>query len=252
MTRQILESQRLDDTLEGISKRRIADRLEHVHQNAQRLLQPITVANPYAPKLTFPTHSLPARRDNRKYLGLIKAIALLHQCQREVKHSTVQSDTGESETIAYIDVTLHDIAIANRIAQKVLVKHHDITPQARQLFGLIRKMLVDDTGANSTDMLAFNRRALREYTGWSDWQVRTHLGELVELEYLRISQGKFGKEYVYELQDTHLLEALPGFAVTDVDALALELADDVTKKPKNGNKSPNLEVKFTNLEVFFA
>ena len=55
------------------------------HQNAQRLLKPLAVVNPYAPKLTFPAHTLRARRDHKKYLGLIRSMAFLHQYQREVK-----------------------------------------------------------------------------------------------------------------------------------------------------------------------
>ncbi|MCP4255192.1 MAG: hypothetical protein GY775_17650, partial [Candidatus Scalindua sp.] len=42
-------------------------------------------------------------------------------------------------------------------------------------------------------------REIREYTGWSDFQVKTHIRELEELEYLYSVSGKRGKEYVYEL-----------------------------------------------------
>ena len=41
-----------------------------------------------APQLTFPTKSLRSRRDHKKYLGLIKAIAFLKQKQRTVKEVT--------------------------------------------------------------------------------------------------------------------------------------------------------------------
>jgi hypothetical protein len=46
---------------------------------------------------------------------------------------------------------------------------------------------------------AFTRKSIREATGWSDWQVRTHAKELEELEYLKARSGTWGKEYVYEL-----------------------------------------------------
>jgi DNA primase len=45
----------------------------------------------------------------------------------------------------------------------------------------------------------FNRRQIREFSGWSDFQVRTHIAQLEELEYLYATTGKKGKEYVYEL-----------------------------------------------------
>jgi hypothetical protein len=218
-TRKILEVQRYAETIEGIVLRRRADRIRRVHQNVQRLLEPVVVANPYAPRLTFPAQSLQARRDNKKYLGLIKAVALLHQHQRETKTKTVLG-----ERLSYIEATLEDVAIANQIAKEVLAaRHGDVTPQARQLFARIRQMLLNGGGHEREETASFTRRRLREYTGWSDWQVKTHLGELVELEYLRVRQGAAGKEYVYELGDTHLLEALPGFGLTEVEALGAAL-----------------------------
>lgn len=47
---------------------------------------------------------------------------------------------------------------------------------------------------------AFARRDVREWTGWSDFQIKVHIRELEELEYLWTRQGKRGREYVYELR----------------------------------------------------
>ena len=51
-------------------------------RNAQRLLRPVEVLNPYAPSLTFTSGRTRNRRDHEKYLTLIDSIALLHQHQR--------------------------------------------------------------------------------------------------------------------------------------------------------------------------
>jgi len=40
---------------------------------------------------------------------------------------------------------------------------------------------------------------LREYTKWSDWQIRIHLKELTDLEYVAVSAGKNGLRYMYQL-----------------------------------------------------
>jgi hypothetical protein len=45
----------------------------------------------------------------------------------------------------------------------------------------------------------FTRRDIRSFAGWSDFQVKTHIKQLEELEYLYTVVGKKGKEYVYEL-----------------------------------------------------
>ena len=53
-----------------------------LHRNAQRLLEPLPVVNPFADALTFLDDKTRTRRDHVKYLTLIRAIALLHQHQR--------------------------------------------------------------------------------------------------------------------------------------------------------------------------
>jgi len=45
----------------------------------------------------------------------------------------------------------------------------------------------------------FSRRDVRQYTGWSDAQVKRHLHKLEELEYLIIHRGERGQSFVYEL-----------------------------------------------------
>ncbi len=85
MTERILQKQREQETLEGLIKKTEAERIIKRHHNAQRLLRPLQVINPYAEHLTYPSESLRARRDHKKYLSLIKAIAFIHQYQREIK-----------------------------------------------------------------------------------------------------------------------------------------------------------------------
>jgi hypothetical protein len=36
---------------------------------------------------------------------------------------------------------------------------------------------------------------IREHTGWTDWQIRAHIRQLEELEYLHVRMGSRGKEY---------------------------------------------------------
>ena len=40
---------------------------------------------------------------------------------------------------------------------------------------------------------------IRETMDWSDWQIKTHIKQLEELEYLHIRIGSQGKEYAYAL-----------------------------------------------------
>jgi DNA primase len=45
----------------------------------------------------------------------------------------------------------------------------------------------------------FSRRDVRQYTAWSDAQVKRHLHKLEELEYLIVHRGERGQSFVYEL-----------------------------------------------------
>ena len=98
-----------------------------LHRNAQRLLEPLTVVNPFAPQLTFVDGRTRTRRDHEKYLTLIDVVALLHQHQRERK-----TIARGGESLAYIEVTREDIAAANRLAAAVLGRSLDeLPPQTR-------------------------------------------------------------------------------------------------------------------------
>ena len=83
-----------------------AEGIRQKHHNAQRLLQPLQILNPYAEQLTFMTEYLRSRRDHTKYLGLIEAVAFLHQYQRPRKVIEV-----DEKQVEYVEVILKDIEI---------------------------------------------------------------------------------------------------------------------------------------------
>lgn len=196
-TRAIHERQRRRQTLDGLLADSHKAALAALHRNAQRLLRPIHVVNPYADQLTFVDHQTRTRRDHTKYLSLIRAIALLHQHQREVK--TVEH---RGQTLAYIEVTKADIAQANEIAHEVLGRTLDeLPPQTRRLVQLIRAMvreMAQAQGMSHTDV-RFTRKDIRQATGWSDNQLKVHCVRLVEMEYLLLHGGSRGHNLRYEL-----------------------------------------------------
>ena len=119
-----------------------------MHQNAQRLLRPLAVVNPYADRLTFLSDRTRTRRDHEKYLTLIDTIALLHQHQRPIRHAPAETAVL---TCAYIEVTLADIAAANRLAHEVLGRSLDaLPPQSRRLLGLIADWVRARTAAGGS------------------------------------------------------------------------------------------------------
>jgi DNA primase len=195
-TRAIHARQRAKRTLEGLRVRQEKQDVLALHRNAQRLLQPLAVVNPYADKLTFLDDRTRTRRDHEKYLTLIDTIALLHQHQRQIKTLT------ESErTVSYIEVTPDDIARATTLAHEVLGRSLDeLPPQTRRLLQLLQKMVGEQCAARSCKRaeVRFSRKDARDYTGFGDTQMKVHLGRLVDLE-LVLSHRGYAGGLTYEL-----------------------------------------------------
>lgn len=233
-TKAIHARQREARTLEGLIAKREREALRRLHQNAQRLLKPLDVLNPYARWLTFPDQTTRLRRDHEKYLTLSDTIALLHQHQRPVKTTT----RGE-QRIEYVEVTLDDIALANAIAHEVLGRSLDeLPPQTRRLLRLIDRFVATECKRQHVKRadLRFSRRRLREALVWGDTQLKIHLARLVEMEYLvahRAVRASFEYELVYEAPDGEEVLRFPGLA----DIEALKHAYDHARSGVNAERS---------------
>lgn len=194
-TQVIHARQREKQTLQGLLASHQQQTLTTLHQNAQRLLQPLNVVNPYAEQLTFLNDKTRTRRDHLKYLTLIRAIALLHQHQREVK--TVNH---HGQTLTYIEATTDDIRLANHIAHEVLGRTLDeLPPQTRRLLTLLQGWVEQRAAERTLPVreFRFTRREVREALAWGDTQLKLHLARLTELEYLGVHRR--GTTFEYEL-----------------------------------------------------
>ncbi|MFN7043159.1 MAG: CHC2 zinc finger domain-containing protein [Acidovorax temperans] len=217
-TEAIHARQRAKRTLAGLRARQDKAAVLTLHRNAQRLLRPLAVVNPYADQLTFLSDKTRTRRDHEKYLTLIDTIALLHQHQRPVK-----TLAGAHGGLDYIEVQPSDIAHANALAHAVLgVSLDELPPVTRRVLGEVVRLV---QGRMQTQQLPradirFSRKDVREASGMSDTQLRVHLERLVQLEYLLTHRGTRGQSFEYELlydgdgqQAAHLsglLEIAPG------------------------------------------
>ena len=232
-TAAIHRMQREEETFEGLKRKKKLKEIMEVHQNAQRLLKPVPILNPYAPRLTFLDDRTRTRRDHKKYLTLIRTIALLHQYQRPLK---------KRDDDQFIEVTLDDIEVANKIAHDILGRSLDeLSPQTRRLLSLIKKMI--EQKEPSRENTPFTRREVRLFTGWSQTQLKVHLDRLEELEYIiALRGGHRGMLYEYEL----LFDG-------DIDSPKLHLCGliDVEKLRKRA-QSDNYDAKLTGVKEEFA
>ena len=186
-TRAVQAAQRAAETLDGLVARAIRAEVVALHANAQRLLSPVAVVNPHAPSLSFSDRGTRARRDNAKYLGLVRAVALAHQHQRERKQVVV----GE-KTVTYIEATEADVAAVDRLCASVLGTTADeMSPATRRLLDALGGFVAARAEPS------FTRRELRDATGLGDSQLKVHLARLVDLEHLTVARA--GPATTYEL-----------------------------------------------------
>jgi DNA primase catalytic core len=241
-TQAIHAMQRKQQTLEGLLQNEDKKHRVQLHRNAQRLLKPLLVANPFAEQLTFIDDKTRTRRDHMKYLTLIRAIALLHQHQREVKRVN-----HNGQALEYIEATLADIEMANRLAHEVLGRTlEELPPQTCTLLGHIKAMV---TAACKQQGIAqehyrFSRRDVRTYSGWSDFQVKKHMTRLQELEYVLVHRGGRGQSFVYELlydgeldDDKHLM------GLIDIEKLRYDKKKEPPGTDKEPSSSPQVAAK---------
>jgi hypothetical protein len=197
-TAAIHARQRAAYTVDGRTTTTKRQQIVKLHQDAQRLLEPLPVVIPWADQLNFRHDQTRMRRDHAKYLSLIAAITLLHQHQRPKK--TRRSSEGQE--IEYLEATIEDAELANRLASEVMGQSLDaLLPQTRQLLALIDDHVAQRAqhAKKSRSMIRFTQRELRESFGWGDFQLRRHLTRLLELEYVLAYRTGVGNQRQYEL-----------------------------------------------------
>jgi DNA primase len=196
-TQAIHRRQRERRMLDGLLASEERTHVRTRQQNAQRLLRPLAVVNPYADQLTFMDDRTRTRRDHEKYLTLIDTITLLYQYQRPIRRTM-----HRGREIEYIEVTLADIAQANALAHDMLGRSLDeLPPQTRRLLQGLCAMVATrmQVDALPRSEVRFSRREARDATAWGDTQLRVHLERLVAMEYLLVHRGQRGQSFVYEL-----------------------------------------------------
>jgi DNA primase catalytic core len=246
-TRAIHRIQRQAQTLEGLLARSQRQEILNLHRNAQRLLKPIAVVNPFAGKLNFPDGLTRTWRDHMKFLTLIRAVTLLHQYQRPV----LTAANGD-KVLEYIESTVTDIETAAALIKQVLGRSLDeLPPQTRRML-----LLIDDLVRAQCEQLQmdrcdfrFSRRDVRQFTGWSDAQVKRHLHKLEELEYLIVHHGGRGQSMVYELYFERPADPSQPFLPGLIDIEKLQICSyeenlDGPKGEKDGSSMPQVRPMF--------
>ena len=128
-------------------------------QNVQKILQPITVINPYAELLQIPKEVFKQRRSNAHYLAFIEVITFYNQYQRK----WTDGDSGEiiyepggtvppSGGKAFIETTIEDIEEANGLMKEILLRKSDeLNGACRNYFEELKQWLEKNKQSSFTN-----------------------------------------------------------------------------------------------------
>ena len=97
--------------------------------------------------------------------------------------TSISALLNKTAGLSYVEVTLGDIELANRIAHEVLGRSLDeMPPQTRRFLNLLHGMVTKTCGEKKCEprLCPFSQRQARGYTGWSAFQVKKHLSRLAE------------------------------------------------------------------------
>lgn len=156
-------------------------------RNMQRVLQPVTIRNPFAEYLKIPHGVFKPRRTNAHYLAFIEVVTFYHQYQREKQYD---QETGEE----FIETTLEDIAEANKLMKEVLLRKSDqLNGATREYFERLKAWMK----AEGKD--TFMNREIRSNLRIKGTTLRRYHHSLLDVGLIRVKSGKKATGYQYEI-----------------------------------------------------
>jgi len=163
------------------------NKIQKLLQNVQRVLQPITVVNPYAEQLVIPKEVFKPRRSNAHYIAFIESITFYKQYQREHK---IDKETGE----IFIETTLEDITEANELMKNILLKKADELGYAtRKYFEKVKEYLT------TNKLKTFTNKEIREVFKENPNNQKKYMTELQCYGHIRKKEGDKKKGFYYEV-----------------------------------------------------
>ncbi len=167
-------------------------------QNMQRMLEPITVKNPFQPELELPERVFKPLRTNQHYIQLIKAVTFLHQHQREIE----TDEKGRK----FITTTLKDICVANDLCRESFLRKSDELNGTQRRFFESLKHFVKRDDVKSTNFFSKN---VRKAFGMHPQTLKRHLTALEDFGFIQQLNHsyKIGNEYqILDWNDYEVLE----------------------------------------------
>jgi hypothetical protein len=186
-------------------------------QNVQRVLQPITVINPYAEQLQIPKEVFKQRRTNAHYLAFIEVITFYKQLQREQK---VDESTGE----VFIETTIEDIEEANLLMKQILLRKSDeLNGATRNYFEQLKEHLV------KTNQSSFASTSIRNQLRIPISSVKRYHAALMQSGMIRKIENRNNKAYHFEIVSTEEFLQLQNSISTALDEALNKIKEEQPK-----------------------
>jgi predicted transcriptional regulator len=170
-------------------------------QNVQRILQPVTVINPYAEQLQIPKEVFKQRRSNAHYLAFIEVITFYNQYQRR----WTDGDSGEiiyepggdvppSGSKAFIETTIEDIEEANCLMKEILLRKSDeLNGACRNYFEELKACII------KSNQSSFTSTSIRNQLRIPISSVKRYHAALLSAGLIRKIENRNTKAWHYEI-----------------------------------------------------
>jgi hypothetical protein len=203
---RLVSAGKIDKQKERITKKLL--------QDTQRMLQSVTVINPFAELLRIPEEVFKPRRTNAHYLQFVEAVTFYHQYQRKQK---VDKETGE----VFIETTVEDIEQANELMKEVLFRKSDGLSGATRNYVERLKQYLSENSLNS-----FDNNDIQQNLRLPHSTIMRYHKELLHAGLLKVI-GKENRNFKYTIINQDSYNDLKGKVIKVLDDVLLEIKSTI-------------------------
>lgn len=193
-------------------------------QNVQRILQPITVVNPFAELLQIPKEVFKQRRSNAHYLAFIEVITFYKQHKREQK-------CDEAAGEIFIETTIEDIEEANQLMKEILLRKSDeLNGACRNYFEQLKQTLTENK------ISSFTNPSIRNQLRIPISSVKRYHAALLASGLIRKVENRNTKAHYYEVISKEEYTKLQSSISTALDEALQKIKEHQPKSPTSAHK----------------
>ena len=219
------QSSNQDKKIMDYQKRASAGQINHEEeqlakyrlQDAQRMLKPIKVVNPYAQYIDLPESVFKPRRSMYLLLSFIETITFYSQYQRIVK----QNSNGQH----YIESTVQDVEMAFSLLKETLFRKSDeLNGACRNFLESLKRYLQEEKA------ISFKTNDVRKTMRMNPSNLKRYMIELTRFGFLKTVGGNKYKGYEYQLDNLLEYDQLKNDIDQKINSILLKINEIARNK----------------------